>query len=66
MYAIKVPTQLFKLQLLASLGPDYRRFNRHIGSFIKFMVLSILLLVPELTSPNVMKIHAQLKKWFAV
>ena len=46
-HAIKFPTRLFQLPLLVTMGTDYRRFNRYLGSFIKFIVWNILLLVPE-------------------
>ena len=51
---------------LVTLGRDYRRFNRYLESLVKFKVCGILLPVPEYIPPNLVKIHAQIKKLWAI
>ena len=62
----RLSTRLSQLPLLVTLRHDYRRFNQYLASFVKFNVCIIFLFIPEYIPPNLVKIHAQLKKWQAI
>ena len=62
----RLSTRLSQLPLLVTLRHDYRRFNQYLASFVKFNVCIIFLFTPEYIPPNLVKIHAQLKKWQAI
>ena len=62
----RLSTRLSQLPLLVTLRHDYRRFYQYLASFVKFNVCIIFLFIPEYIPPNLVKIHAQLKKWQAI